>query len=451
MRYRLYQIIERAGEGDRPSRIYDIFIVCVALLSLVPLMFKEWNDVLQWWDLITVYLLLFDYVLRWLTNDFRSGKKGWRAAIAYPFRPMAIIDLLAILPSLGLIPAGFAVLRVLRVVRLLRYSRSLTLVTNVFAAEKDTLLSVLVLAIGYIFVSALVMFVYEPDTFDTFFGALYWATTALTTVGYGDVYPTSDVGKLISMVSSLFGVAIIALPAGIVTGGFLEELKKSNEDPTYYATADDVAYEVHGWQGEGIGAFCRSHRRFIRYAVIMAVCVIVNTVFYELASAMGWPVWLDSTGTALAAFILGPAPGVIVALLNNLYLCVTHYSASNIVYFATSALVALTFACLLRPLCGTWRQRPFHAMATVLVALVLLVVGVSALDTLFLSWLQGGISTDAEELALIGSVYSFGIHDRLLADFGGLLLIRLFDTAAMVVIVTVVWNLIPRRYRAAKK
>lgn len=66
--------------------------------------------------------------------------------------------------------------------------------------------SVLMIAIAYIFISALAMFAYEPDTFDSFFHALYWATTALTTVGYGDVYPVTDVGKLISMVSSLFGI-----------------------------------------------------------------------------------------------------------------------------------------------------------------------------------------------------------------------------------------------------
>lgn len=73
------------------------------------------------------------------------------------------------------------------------------------------------------------MFCYEPQTFDSFFDALYWATTALTTVGYGDVYPTTMIGQLISMISSIFGVAVIALPAGIVTGGFLEEINKRKE------------------------------------------------------------------------------------------------------------------------------------------------------------------------------------------------------------------------------
>ena len=68
---------------------------------------------------------------------------------------------------------------------------------------------------------------HEPaDNFPTFFDALYWATTALTTVGYGDIYPATQIGRFISMVSSLLGIAVIAMPAGIVTAGFMEELNK---------------------------------------------------------------------------------------------------------------------------------------------------------------------------------------------------------------------------------
>lgn len=116
-----------------------------------------------------------------------------------------------------------------RITKLFRYSKNFSYIANVFEKEKHTLMSVLAIALGYIFVSALAMFSYEPETFDSFFDALYWATTALTTVGYGDVYPTTQIGQLISMVSSIFGIAVIALPAGIVTGGFLEEINKRKE------------------------------------------------------------------------------------------------------------------------------------------------------------------------------------------------------------------------------
>lgn len=103
----------------------------------------------------------------------------------------------------------------------------------VLKKERHVLFGVLLLAIFYIFLTALVMFNAEPhinpqtgeETFHSFFDALYWATVTLTTVGYGDLTPVTDVGRIVSMVSSLFGVAIIALPSGVITASYLEELR----------------------------------------------------------------------------------------------------------------------------------------------------------------------------------------------------------------------------------
>ena len=96
-------------------------------------------------------------------------------------------------------------------------------------------MSVLMLALFYIFVTALVMFNAEPHinpetgeaTFESFFDALYWATVTLTTVGYGDLCPVTQIGRIVSMLSSLFGVAIIALPSGVITASYMEELRDS--------------------------------------------------------------------------------------------------------------------------------------------------------------------------------------------------------------------------------
>lgn len=68
------------------------------------------------------------------------------------------------------------------------------------------------------------MFNIEPETYNNFFDAIYWATVSLTTVGYGDIYAVSVIGKVITMISSLFGIAIVALPAGIITAGYMEEI-----------------------------------------------------------------------------------------------------------------------------------------------------------------------------------------------------------------------------------
>ncbi len=230
LREGIYRIVRRADDGDTASKVYDVLIMLAAIVSMVPLMFKQSNEILDTIDVITVYVLFMDYIFHWATYDYLSRWKGPKAFVLYPFMPMSIINLVSLLPSMGLLGQAWRILRLLRIFKLFQYSKSLSYISSAFKKEWRTLSSVLIIAVGYIFVSALAMFVYEPDTFGNFFDALYWATTALTTVGYGDVYPVSEVGKLISMCSSLFGVAVIALPAGIITASFVEEINRDKEE-----------------------------------------------------------------------------------------------------------------------------------------------------------------------------------------------------------------------------
>ena len=148
---------------------------------------------------------------------------------------MAIIDLVSILPSLNIINAGFRLLkvfrlfrtlRVLRVFKAIRYSKSITLIKGVFKEQKRALLTVAILAGVYVLISALIIFNVEPESFNTFFDAVYWAVVSLTTVGYGDIYPVTTVGRVITIISSIFGIAVIALPSGIISAGFISELQK---------------------------------------------------------------------------------------------------------------------------------------------------------------------------------------------------------------------------------
>lgn len=228
MRQSIYSIIKKTNDGNKLNRLYDYFICIVAFVSIIPLMFKRELPAFPVIDTVTVYILFTDYVFRWLTFDMKL-KKGKLSFVIYPVTPYAIIDLLSLLPSLGMVSQSFRVLRMLRIFKILSYSKSFNYILHAFSKERNTLYSVLVLALGYIFVSALVMFSYEPETFSDFFAALYWATTALTTVGYGDVYPKTDIGRLISMISSLFGIAVIALPAGIITASFVDEINEEKE------------------------------------------------------------------------------------------------------------------------------------------------------------------------------------------------------------------------------
>lgn len=435
MRERIFQIVQRARPGDKVSHGYDIFIVAVAFLSIVPLMFRPQDmspDVavaMNMIDVVTVCILLLDYLLRWMTHDLKTGEKGWRAFARYPFTPLAIVDLLAILPSLGVLPETFKFLRVLRVTKLFRYSKNLTIVANVFRAQRNTLLSVLAVALMYIFVSGLVMFVNEPDTFDNFFDALYWATTALTTVGYGDVYPVTDLGKFISMVSSLFGIAIIALPAGIITGGFLEQIRQRDEDrDAYFHTGERKPFKGRTPFSYGsVRAYAKAHPKLVAYGVTMFACVLLNGALYFAAHAFGTPVWLDTVGTALAAILLEPAAGLLVGFANNLILAVQFGNAGNLLYYGLSAVTALVYGIVF----ARGKRITLRSLGW---AALFLVAAESLISTGLAFSLAGGQLTTAVE-QLYGSVLASWGVPGVLAVFGALLTDKLIDTAAVFVLV----------------
>lgn len=233
MRKRIYVIIEVSKDSDLVSKIYDIFMMVVIFASLIPLAFKEQTTVGLWLDKITVMIFIVDYLLRLITADYKLNSKGKAAILIYPFTPMAIIDLLSILPSMTILNSGFKLLkifrllrtfRVFRVFKAVRYSKNIMLILSVLKRQKDSLLVVLWLALAYVLVSALVIFNVEPQTFDSFFDAVYWATISLTTMGYGDIYPVSTAGQVITMLSSVLGIAIVALPASIITTGYMKEV-----------------------------------------------------------------------------------------------------------------------------------------------------------------------------------------------------------------------------------
>ena len=231
MRKTLFQIIEPHQQESFIEEAYDIFMILAIIVSLIPLTSKSHSGIFIWLDLITTIIFIIDYVLRFVTADYKL-QKGRISFLLYPFTFLAMADLLCILPSLFLLNDSLRLFKILRMLRTLRifkffrYSKNIQILTNVLKKQKDSLIIVGVLAFGYIFVSALVIFNVEPSTFLTFFDALYWATISLTTVGYGDIYAISTTGKIITMISSFLGIAIVALPAGIITAGYMKEIKE---------------------------------------------------------------------------------------------------------------------------------------------------------------------------------------------------------------------------------
>ena len=234
MRKKLFSIIESTENASKLSNVYDFIMMVTIVVSVVPLAFKETNAIFQWIDYITVTIFILDYFLRLITADYKL-KKSVISFFVYPITPMAVIDLISILPSITILNSSFRLLKlfrllrtlkVLRAFKFLRYSKSFDIITNVFRKQKKVLSAVATMAVAYILISALVIYNVEPESFETFFDAIYWATISLTTVGYGDIYPITTIGRIVTMISSAFGIAIIALPSGVITAGYLEEISK---------------------------------------------------------------------------------------------------------------------------------------------------------------------------------------------------------------------------------
>lgn len=239
MRKRLYEIVTASGSDDRVSSGYDAFMIVLIVVSLIPLAFKNETPFLSALDKTCACVFVLDYLARWMTADYKYGNRSVLSFVRYPFSFMAVIDLLSVLPSFTLMNSCFKVLRmarmfralrVLRVLKAARYSRSLQIILRVFRRSREALLTVGTLALAYILICALVILNVEPESFENFYDAVYWACVSLTTMGYGDIYPVTAVGRFFTMISSFLGIAIVALPAGIITAGYMAEVEHTDSD-----------------------------------------------------------------------------------------------------------------------------------------------------------------------------------------------------------------------------
>ena len=229
---RVYEVIEVSHVGDNSSRAYDVLMTTAIIVGLVPLTLKGNSIYTVIIDVFTSILFLIDYIARVYTADYKMGYKHYKAYIAYIFTPLAIFDFLSIVPVIYVfLPVSSLIgllrlFRVFRVLKLVRYSKTMIVISNVIRKVKKQLMAVLILITVYIFVSAMLVFQLEPNLFNNFFDALYWATISITTIGYGDISPVTPVGRLITMISALVGMAVIALPTGIITAAYMAEITK---------------------------------------------------------------------------------------------------------------------------------------------------------------------------------------------------------------------------------
>lgn len=249
MRKRIYQIIELSSGEDMASRVYDTIMFISILACLIPMMFRRSHAIFTYLDWVVTVVFLIDYILRIWTADLKLPKMKKWAFLVYPFTPLALIDLISIIPTLLLLHPSlhrFVILRliralkVVRIFKLMRYSKGMRMFLNILRAEREALAAVSTLAVSVIFMSAIIMYNVEPALFPDFFSALYWATVTMTSVGYGDIAPVTPIGQLVSMASSVIGIAIIALPTGIITAGFMKEVL----DPADKTTVREAVREA---------------------------------------------------------------------------------------------------------------------------------------------------------------------------------------------------------------
>ena len=241
LRYKLAQIINADRGESRVSRIYDYCMGATIVLSLVPLMFlggsNWWLDCLSW---VTVVVFLLDFIARCYVSPvdkYKIGRPWWRR---YPFSFMGMVDFLSILPIFGMVSHKFSLFKLFRLVRIValikltRYSTKDDMLLRVFQSNKNVLKTIGIFIFLYILISALLIYNVEhhinpstgQETFSTFFDAVFWSVVTLTTVGYGDIYPITILGKIISICSMIFGIGIIATVSSVITSGLIEEIKK---------------------------------------------------------------------------------------------------------------------------------------------------------------------------------------------------------------------------------
>jgi len=243
------------GKPGTISQIYDYLMVVAIILGTVPLLFREYRLVFWYFDVFSAGVYMLDYVLRWVTCDLRSDKPKWKAFLLYPFTPMAILDLISILPTFEVLSSSYKLaksarlLKIFRFTKIIRYVSALDIFITVIKKQWKLLMAVGLVALFDIFITAIIIFQSEKEIdpitgeyiFKTFYDAFYWATITLTTVGFGDFCPVSNVGKTLSIISSLIGIGVIALPSSIITAGYMQELNRRVKEEDEAEKEKDVS------------------------------------------------------------------------------------------------------------------------------------------------------------------------------------------------------------------
>lgn len=245
-RKRIFEILEVAGSDDAASRIFDVFIVGLISLNLIAVvlgtvesLYDRYGRIFTNLEKYSVIIFTIEYLLRiWTCTVNKKFNKPVSGRIRFALTPLLLVDLMAVLPFYlpMLIPVDLRFLRMLRLIRIfrafkmVRYFESLRVFVNVFRAKKeDLVIAVFIIAILLVIASSLMYYIenrIQPKAFSSIPQSMWWGIATITTVGYGDVYPITSLGKFLGSMLSLLGIGMFALPTGIIASGFSEEMRR---------------------------------------------------------------------------------------------------------------------------------------------------------------------------------------------------------------------------------
>lgn len=277
IRRRLFKMVSVGVVDDRLNQSYDVISTAMLLINLIitfantfAAINTRYGKIVGLTESVTVFFFAADYILRLLTaHNLYPNVSEIRALAKYVFSFSGIVDLLSFLPYYlpVFFPAGAAVFRMFRVVRILRlfrinaYYDSLNVITEVLSAQKQQLLSSGFIIVTLMMASSLCMYSVEheaqPEIFKNAFSGIWWAASTLLTVGYGDIYPVTSMGRFLGIIISFLGVGMVAIPTGIISAGFVEQysrLKRIGD----YSEEEDIHFikiqinEKDSWNGVAI-------------------------------------------------------------------------------------------------------------------------------------------------------------------------------------------------------
>jgi len=270
LRKRIFEIIEIGAPDDYVSRAYDffsMFSIVVNLTVSVLYTFEEYRaaygSLFLTIEAITVAFFAVDYLLRLLTTKCKYPKLSeGRSFIKYIFSFGGLVDMLSFLPYYlpVFFPTGAVAFRMFRVARIFRlfrinaYYDSLNVITEVIASKRQQLISSVFLIAVLLLASSLCMYslenIAQPAVFTNAFSGIWWAVSTLLTVGYGDIYPITTMGKVFSIIITFLGVGMVAIPTGIISAGFVDQYSRIKRMSEYVNTEDVHFIKVHLVKGD---------------------------------------------------------------------------------------------------------------------------------------------------------------------------------------------------------